>query len=191
VLGAAEAKFCDACGIPLSDTPPRPPALGQAGATISQGSDAPEAIAGERKIVTALFADLKGSTELMRELDPEEAQALVDPVLQLMMTAVHRYDGYVAQPTGDGIFAMFGAPIAHEDHAQRALHAALAIQDELRRYGEKSEAAGQPMLEARICVNTGEMLLRLVNTGAHADSSSSSALASLRSGVSKPSVNQP
>ena len=72
---------------------------------------------------------------MMRDIDPEEARAILDPVLQLMMTAVHRYDGYVAQSTGDGIFAMFGAPVAHEDHPQRALHAALAIQDELRRYG--------------------------------------------------------
>ena len=68
----------------------------------------------------------------MRDLDPEEARAIVDPVLQLMMAAVHRYDGYVAQSTGDGIFALFGAPVAHEDHPQRALHAALAMQEELR-----------------------------------------------------------
>jgi class 3 adenylate cyclase len=85
------------------------------------------ALDGERKTVTALFADIKGSTELMRDLDPEEARAIVDPVLQLMMAAVHRYGGYVAQSTGDGIFALFGAPVAHEDHPQRALHAALAI----------------------------------------------------------------
>jgi class 3 adenylate cyclase len=86
-----------------------------------------------------------------------------------MMTAVHRYDGYVAQSAGDGIFAMFGAPVAHEDHPQRALHAALAIQDELRRYGEKTGAAGRPALEARIGVNTGEVVLRTVNTGAHTE----------------------
>jgi class 3 adenylate cyclase/tetratricopeptide (TPR) repeat protein len=119
--------------------------------------------------VTALFADLKGSTELMRDIDPEEARAILDPVLQLMMTAVHRFDGYVAQSTGDGIFAMFGAPVAHEDHPQRALHAALAIQDELRRYGEKTRSAGRPALEARIGVNTGEVVLRRVNTGAHTE----------------------
>ena len=94
------------------------------------------AIEGERKTVTALFADLKGSTELMEDLDPEEARAIVDPVLQLMVEAVHRYDGYVAQSTGDGIFALFGAPIAHEDHPQRALHAALQMQQELRRYAD-------------------------------------------------------
>jgi class 3 adenylate cyclase len=79
--------------------------------------------------VTALFADIKGSTELEQDLDPEEARAIVDPVLQLMMAAVHRYGGYVAQSTGDGIFALFGAPVAHEDHPQRALHAALRRSD--------------------------------------------------------------
>jgi class 3 adenylate cyclase len=124
---------------------------------------------GERKIVTALFADIKGSTELMRDLEPEEARAIVDPVLQLMMSAVHRYDGYVAQSTGDGIFAMFGAPVAHEDHAQRALHAALAMQDELHHYREKTEALGRLPLEARIGINTGEVVLRMVNTGAQTE----------------------
>src|SRR5207237_2214507 len=87
---------------------------------------------GERKTVTALFADIRGSTELMRDLDPEEARAIIDPVLQLMMAAVHRYGGYVAQSTGDGIFALFGAPLAYEDHPQRALHAALAMQQTIR-----------------------------------------------------------
>ena len=76
---------------------------------------------GERKTVTALFADIKGSMELMEDLDPEEARAIVDPAIKLMIDAVHRYDGYVVQSTGDGIFALFGAPVAHEDHPQRAL----------------------------------------------------------------------
>src|SRR5215471_8823755 len=90
---------------------------------------------GERKTITALFADLKGSTALIEGLDPEEARAIIDPALQLMMDAVHHYEGYVAQALGDGIFAMFGAPIAHEDHPQRALYAALRMQEEMRRYG--------------------------------------------------------
>ena len=110
---------------------------------------------GERKMVTALFADIKDSTELIRELDPEEARGIIDPVLELMMGAVHRYDGYVAQATGDGIFAMFGAPVAHEDHPQRALHAALAIQDRLGRYNEKTNPSGLPRIQARIGINTG------------------------------------
>ena len=88
---------------------------------------------GERKIITALFADLKGSTALLEGLDPEEARAIIYPALQLMMDAVHRYEGYVAQALGDGIFALFGAPIAHEDHPQRALYAALRMQEEMRR----------------------------------------------------------
>ena len=84
---------------------------------------------GERKTITALFADLKGSTALIEGLDPEEARAIIDPALQLMMDAVHRYDGYVAQALGDGIFALFGAPLAHKDHPQRALYAALCMQE--------------------------------------------------------------
>ncbi|HKA55395.1 MAG TPA: zinc-ribbon domain-containing protein, partial [Candidatus Binatia bacterium] len=86
--------------------------------------------AGERKTITALFADIKGSMNLIEDLDPEEARSLIDPTLALMMEAVHRYEGYVAQSTGDGIFALFGAPIAHEDHPQRALFAALRMQEE-------------------------------------------------------------
>ena len=89
---------------------------------------------GERKTVTALFADIKNSTGLGQDLDPEEARAIIDPALKLMIDAVHRYDGYVVQSTGDGIFALFGAPVAHEDHPQRALYAALRMQEEIRRY---------------------------------------------------------
>jgi len=92
------------------------------------------AVDGERKTITALFADLKGSTALIEGLDPEEARALIDPALQLMMDAVHRYDGYVAQALGDGIFALFGAPIAHEDHPQRALYAAEHLEQSLALY---------------------------------------------------------
>jgi class 3 adenylate cyclase len=82
-------------------------------------SEAPE---GERKTVTAFFADIKGSTELMEGLDPEEARAIIDPALRIMVEAVRHYDGYVVQSTGDGIFALFGAPAAYEDHPQRALY---------------------------------------------------------------------
>ena len=87
------------------------------------------ALEGERKQVTVLFADLKGSMELLAERDPEEARQLLDPVLERMMAAVHRYEGTVNQVMGDGIMALFGAPIAHEDHAVRACYAALAMQD--------------------------------------------------------------
>src|SRR3989441_4597808 len=109
------------------------------------------ALDGERKIITALFADIKGSMELIEDLDPEEARHIIDPALQLMMEAVHRYEGYVAQSTGDGIFAFFGAPIAHEDHAQRALFAALRMQDESRRLAERLRVERSlPALQIRV-----------------------------------------
>jgi class 3 adenylate cyclase/tetratricopeptide (TPR) repeat protein len=128
-----------------------------------------EGLEGERKTVTALFADIEGSTELIRDLDPEEARAIVDPVLQLMMEAVHRYGGYVAQSLGDGIFALFGAPVAHEDHPQRALHAALAMQEELHRYADRLRAEGKIPVEARVGVNTGEVVVRTIETGGHTE----------------------
>src|SRR5215510_13725104 len=89
---------------------------------------------GERKQVTVLFADLKGSTELIADLDPEAAQRLLDPALHHMMDAVHRFEGTVNQVLGDGIMALFGAPVAHEDHAVRACYAALAMQAAMRQY---------------------------------------------------------
>src|SRR5246500_5235931 len=101
----------------------------------------------------------------MRDLDPEEARAIVDPVLHLMMEAVHRYGGYVAQSTGDGVFAIFGAPVAHEDHPQRALYAALRMQEELRRYSARLIADGSNPLQCRVGVNTGEVVVRSISTG--------------------------
>ena len=173
----AAAKFCIECAAVLGAVPVAP---GSTGATqparpeehtIALGAplepaNLPE---GERKTVTALFADIKGSTELMRDLDPEEARAIVDPVLQLMMAAVHRYGGYVAQSTGDGIFALFGAPIAHEDHPQRALHAALAMQEELHRYADRLRAEGKIPVEARVGANTGEVVVRSIQVGGHTE----------------------
>jgi class 3 adenylate cyclase len=122
-------------------------------------------IDGERKTVTALFADIKGSTELMEELDPEEARAIVDPALKLMIDAVHRYDGYIVQSTGDGIFALFGAPLAHEDHPQRAVYAALRMQEDLRHYSAKVVSQGGTPVQARIGANTGEVVVRELETG--------------------------
>ena len=98
------------------------------------------ALEGERKQVTVLFADLKGSMELLADRDPEEARQLLDPVLERMMAAVHRYEGTVNQVMGDGIMALFGAPIAHEDHAVRACYAALAMQDAMQRYSDGGAA---------------------------------------------------
>jgi class 3 adenylate cyclase/predicted ATPase len=116
---------------------------------------------GERKTITALFADIKGSMALMEDLDPEDARSIIDPALALMMDAVHRYEGYVAQSTGDGIFAFFGAPIAHEDHPQRALFAALRMQEESRRLAERLRVEkGLPSLQIRVGINTGEVVMR-------------------------------
>ena len=109
-----------------------------------------------------MFADLKGSTALIEGLDPEDARAIIDPALQLMMDGVHRYDGYVAQALGDGIFALFGAPIAYEDHSQRALYAALRMQAEMRRYSDKLREAGAAPLQMRVGINTGEVVVRSI-----------------------------
>jgi class 3 adenylate cyclase len=111
-------------------------------------------VEGERKTVTALFADIKGSTELEQDLDPEDARAIIDPALKIMIAAARHYDGYV-QNAGDGIFALFGAPRAYEDHPQRAVHAALRMQQEIRRYGDQLLEAGRVPIEIRVGVNTG------------------------------------
>ncbi len=102
--------------------------------------------------------------ELIEDLDPEEARAIVDPALKLMIDAAHRYDGYVVQSTGDGIFALFGAPVSHEDHPQRALYAALRMQEEVRRYAEKLRAEKGVNLQVRVGVNTGEVVVRTIKT---------------------------
>ncbi len=117
---------------------------------------------GERKSITALFADIKGSTDLIADLDPEEARAILDPTLKLMMDAVHRYEGYVAQSLGDGIFALFGAPIAHEDHPQHALYAALLMQEENRKRAEHLRREKGVNVQLRVGINTGEMVLRSI-----------------------------
>jgi class 3 adenylate cyclase/tetratricopeptide (TPR) repeat protein len=166
-------KFCGDCGATLSVAPaPRPPSSGlrvetpEPALRIRLEATTGEIPEGERKTVTLLFADIKGSTDLMEDLDPEEARAIVDPALKLMIDASHHYDGYIVQSTGDGIFALFGAPIAHEDHPQRALYAALRMQEQLRGYSSKLVADGGTPLEARVGVNTGEVVVRSIATGA-------------------------
>jgi class 3 adenylate cyclase len=114
------------------------------------GRDTEDIPGGERKNVTALFADIKGSMELMEQLDPEDARAIIDPALQVMIAAVRRYDGYLVQSTGDGIFGLFGAPVAHEDHPQRALYAALRMQQEMRRYAERLHAERGLSMQVRV-----------------------------------------
>src|SRR5215831_6925335 len=127
------------------------------------------ALESERKQVTVLFADLQGSTELIRDLDPEAAQRLLDPALQHMMGAVHRYEGTVNQVLGDGIMALFGAPVAHEDHAVRACYAALAMQTALRRYAEEVRRSHGLVVQARVGLNSGEVVVRAIGNDLHMD----------------------
>src|SRR5882757_6058576 len=159
--------FCGECGAALVAAIGSPQVASTA-PDIRIGPEQPagDLLYGERKTVTALFADIKGSTELMEGLDPEEARAIIDPALKLMIEAVRHYDGYVVQSTGDGIFALFGAPVAHEDHPQRALHAALRMQQELRRYSAKVVADGSTPVQSRVGINTGEVVVRSITTGA-------------------------
>jgi class 3 adenylate cyclase/ribosomal protein L40E len=161
------AKFCQECGTSFGEAAEAKKPVGHGTTDIRISSRPPvgEIAEGERKTVTALFADIKGSMELIEDLDPEEARRLVDPALKLMMDAVHRYQGYVAQSTGDGIFAVFGAPVAHEDHPQRALHAARRMQEDLKRYADRLRERGQPPLSVRVGVNSGEVVVRSIQTG--------------------------
>lgn len=177
------AKFCSECGAPLTDVPAAP-SLGAK--TFSEPSPAPihytphhlaERIraeqaamvargetAGERKTITALFADMAGSTALIHDLDPEEAHRLIEPVVALMMEAVHHYEGYVAKTLGDGILALFGAPIAHEDHPQRALYAALRMQQAIRQHGDRIRLEKGISLQIRVGIHTGEVVVRSIRT---------------------------
>src|SRR6266446_3267300 len=121
----------------LAETPTRPPLAYTPPYLAEKILTSRSALEGERKQVTVLFADLKGSMELLADRDPEEARQVLDPVLERMMAAVHRYEGTVNQVMGDGIMALFGAPLAHEDHAARACYAALAMQDAVQRYADE------------------------------------------------------
>jgi len=165
----ANSKFCRKCGNRLAAAEPQlaPTRAAAIETSVRITPDVPsEELQGERKTVTALFADIKGSTELMEDLDPEEARAIIDPALKLMIEAVRRYDGYVVQSTGDGIFALFGAPMAHEDHPQRSLYAALRMQEDLKRYSAKVVADGSTPIQSRVGINTGEVVVRSIQTGA-------------------------
>jgi class 3 adenylate cyclase/tetratricopeptide (TPR) repeat protein len=127
------------------------------------------ALEGERKQVTVLFADLTGSTELIRDLDPEQARAILDPALHAMMEAVHRFEGTVNQVLGDGIMALFGAPLAHEDHAVRACYAALAMQAALRRYADEVRRTHGLPVQMRVGLNSGEVVVRAIGNDLHMD----------------------
>jgi class 3 adenylate cyclase len=120
------------------------------------------ALEGERKRVTVLFADLKGSMELLADRDPEEARKLLDPVLEHMMEAVHRSEGTVNQVMGDGIMALFGAPLAHEDHAVRACFAALRMQERVKKYADEVRRSHAAVVKIRVGLNSGEVVVRAI-----------------------------
>jgi predicted ATPase/class 3 adenylate cyclase len=174
------AAFCDHCGTPLTGTTTAatPPLLAPRPQTPQAYTPAhlaqkilssKTALEGERKQVTVLFADLKGSMELLADRDPEDARVILDPVLERMMEAVHRYEGTVNQVMGDGIMALFGAPIAHEDHAVRACYAALAMQDAMRRYSEELRRTHGVEVPIRVGLNSGEVVVRAIDSSLHMD----------------------
>src|SRR5262249_9161261 len=176
-LGAA---FCDHCGTPLSGSAPTatPPPLLLRPQMLQAYTPkhlaekiltSRAALEGERKQVTVLFADLKDSTELIRGLDPEAAQQLLDPALHRMMDAVHRFEGTVNQVLGDGIMALFGAPIAHEDHTLRACYAALAMQAAMQPYTEEVRRRRGLELRMRVGLHSGEVVVRAIGNDLHMD----------------------
>jgi class 3 adenylate cyclase/tetratricopeptide (TPR) repeat protein len=168
------AKFCLECGQPTGVAESKPSPFG------SPDDYTPEhlvrkilnnkaALEGERKQVTVLFADLKGSMELLADRDPEEARKLLDPVLEHMMEAVHHYEGTVNQAAGDGIMALFGAPLAHEDHAVRACYAALRMQERVKRHAEAVFHTDGVNLEIRVGLNSGEVVVGTIGSDLRMD----------------------
>src|SRR5262245_38108604 len=127
------------------------------------------ALEGERKHVTVLFADLKGSLELLGDRDPEEAREILDPVVERMMEAVHRYEGTVNLVMGDGIMALFGAPLGHEDHAVRACYAALDMQAAIRRYTGEARRSHGIEVQIRVGLNSGEVVVRTIGSDLRMD----------------------
>src|SRR3954467_2577137 len=174
-------KYCGGCGASLAA--PRAPATTQPAPEpkfVSPESYTPQhlaeriltsrtALEGERKQVTVLFADLKGSMELLADRDPEDARAILDPVLERMMEAVHRYEGTVNQVMGDGIMALFGAPLAHEDHAVRACYAALRMQESIKQYAEEVRRTERLFVHIRVGLNSGEVVVRSIGSNLHMD----------------------
>ena len=169
------ARFCLECGQPVgpssSSSLPRftsPRAYTPRHLT-EKILTARTALEGERKQVTVLFADLKGSLELLADRDPEEARNVLDPVLESMMDAVHRYEGTVNQILGDGIMALFGAPVAHEDHAVRACYAAIDLQHAMRRLTDELRRSYGITVQVRVGLNSGEVVVRAISSDLHID----------------------
>jgi class 3 adenylate cyclase/tetratricopeptide (TPR) repeat protein len=166
------AKYCPECAYPAGVPPVSAVAPPEAYTPLHLAErilDSRAALEGERKQVTVLFADMKGSMELLADRDPEEARRILDPVLERMMDAVHRYEGTVNQVMGDGIMALFGAPLAHEDHAVRACYAALAMQQSIRRYTEDLRRALGVEVMVRVGLNSGEVVVRSIGSDLRMD----------------------
>jgi len=175
-INAPGSRFCNECGQALGVAAAPAPAT----RFTSPQSYTPRhlaekiltsrsALEGERKQVTVLLADLKGSMELLADRDPEEAQRLLDPVLERMMEAVHRYEGTVNQVMGDGIMALFGAPLAHEEHAVRACYAALRMQESVTRYGDEIQRSHGAPVQIRVGLNSGDVVVRSIGSDLHMD----------------------
>ena len=169
------AKFCPECGHPVAAAAaaPQPRFASPEAYTPKHLAEriltSKATLEGERKQVTVLFADMKGSMELLADRDPEEARKLLDPLLELMMSAVHHYEGTVNQVMGDGIMALFGAPLAHEDHAVRACYAALRMQEAVRRYAEEMRRREGVLPQIRVGLNSGEVVVRSVGNDLRMD----------------------
>jgi len=174
-LNEGSEKFCGGCGRSLAPSPTLPePKFGSPQSytprhLVEKILISKAALEGERKQVTVLFADLKGSMELLADRDPEEARKLLDPVLERMMEAVHRYEGTVNQVMGDGIMALFGAPLAHEDHAVRACYAALRMQESVAQYAEGVFRSQGVPVQIRVGLNSGEVVVRAIGSDLHMD----------------------
>jgi class 3 adenylate cyclase/tetratricopeptide (TPR) repeat protein len=168
-------KFCGGCGKALTASPQPPESKFSSPQAYTPKHLAEKiltskgALEGERKQVTVLFADLKGSLELLADRDPEDARKLLDPVLEHMLEAVHRYEGTVNQVMGDGIMALFGAPLAHEDHAVRACYAALDMQTGIRRYSDEARHSYGVNVQIRVGLNSGEVVVRAIGSDLHMD----------------------
>jgi len=167
------AEFCPQCGHPLSPVRDDPRFASPKSYTPQHLADkiltSRAAFEGERKQVTVLFADIKGSMELLADRDPEDAQKLLDPVLERMIEAVHRYEGTVNRVMGDGIMALFGAPIAHEDHAVRACYAALRMQETVTRYADEVQRTHGLPVTIRVGLNSGEIVVCAIGNDLHVD----------------------
>src|SRR5574341_1580000 len=169
---APGGRFCNECGEPLTTAAeplPAAPASYTPQHLAARILTSRGALEGERKQVTVLFADIKGSMELLAGRDPEEARRILDPVLERMMAAVHRYEGTVNQVLGDGIMALFGAPLAHEDHAVRACYAALAMQAAVKQYATEVQRSKGVPVQMRVGVHAGEVVVRAIGNDLHMD----------------------